>query len=785
MSLIVTFFLSIFFFIPFVSVTLEASKGFLISIGVVLSALFWLVARLFDGKFSIPKDKIILCALLIPVIFLIASFFSSSSYISLFGSGFEIGTFGSMMILFFLFFLSSIYFQEEKRLWNFYYALFGGAIILAFFELIHIFVGFQNIFGIFKGVSSGNLLGSWNDFALFFGLIVIISLFTLEFLKLQKLHKWILYILLVISLLFLILVNTPLIWLLVGLFSLIVFVYSVSLQHNRGNTGDGNALENKLSLAPLIVVIVSLLFLIGGNFLGSFFSKYVNIYNPDVRPSISATYHVAVKAIRHNPFFGTGPNTFNLDWTQWKPTQIVQTIFWNTDFNTGIGLVPTFLITTGILGFLAWLLFLFMFAKRGFQSMRLAFQQNPTSNYFVMTSFVISLYSWITLIVYTPNIVMLIIAFMSTGVFIGILASKSEKGNYNFSFLNDPRNSFFSILALVVLIIIAVSTTYVFVEKFASVVYFSNSLNPQSNIQSLTRSESMLNNAISLDKNDIYYRTLSQVYIAEISALLSDKTLSQDTLKSSLQTLVNSVQQAATSAVTQNPKQYLNWVNLGDIYSTLTSLGVAGSYDNGVKAYDKAIALAPMNPSILLSKAQLELNNKNNDGATGFINQALALKPNYTDAIFMLAQIQVNAGNLPEAINQAEKAALITPNDPTVFFKLGILRYNNNSFADAVSAFEMAVRLNPSYMNARYFLGMSYQKVGRTSDAIGQFKILNQALPDNKDVKANLDSLVAGNGLISTGTTTTTPSPTATVDTTKPNTIKPNTKTKLPLPEKQ
>src|SRR5665648_260039 len=84
-TLLFTLFISLFFFIPYTPVTLEAGKGFLLSVGVTLSLLFWLISRLGDGKFVVPKDKLVLFALAIPVVFLISSLFSSSFYVSLFG----------------------------------------------------------------------------------------------------------------------------------------------------------------------------------------------------------------------------------------------------------------------------------------------------------------------------------------------------------------------------------------------------------------------------------------------------------------------------------------------------------------------------------------------------------------------------------------------------------------------------------------------------------------------------------------------------------------------------
>jgi len=761
-TLLGTLFLSLFFFIPYVPVTLDASKGFLVSVGVTLALFFWLIARLGEGKFTIPKDRLILFAGIIPLVFLIASLFSSSRYVSFFGSGFEMGTFGSMLILFILLFLSSIYFQSEKRLWYFYALLFLGGLVLAVFEILNIFVGFGNFApGLLKGISSGNLVGSWNDFALLFGLIVLLAVFTTEFLKSKRLFRGIQFFLIIIGLFFLAIINISLVWILVGLFSAVIFVYRISIQNTGIPVVEGVEEKKKFPFVALVVVFVSFIFLVGSGSIGGLISKYISVSNVDVRPSITTTSQIAWKAIKHNPILGTGPNTFVIDWSLWQPKEIAQTMFWNVDFANGFSYLATFVVTTGILGFAALLLFLVTFFSRSIKALKIALQ-NKFSNFFIMMTLITSVYSWVSLILYTPNVIMVVLAFASSGMLIGILVSNQAIPVKSLSFLDDPRNSFFSILALMVLMIATLSTTYLYAEKFASIIYFSKGSTATDTVESLSRSEQMLSNAIALDKNDIYYRTLSQVYIAEIRLLINDKTISQETLKSNIQQLVNLAEGAGISAINRNPNQYLNHVNLGNIYGSLLSLGVEKSYENAIVSYSKAQALAPNNPSVILARASLEFENKNNSEAKKYITQALDLKVNYTDALFLLAQIETSEGNPGEAIKQAERAGQLTPNDPTIFFRLGLLRYNNSDYSGAVSAFEKAVILNTNYLNARFFLGQAYQKVGRSSDALVQFKILSQVLPDNQDIKDAINSI---------STTVSTPET--------------DTQTKKPLPEKQ
>lgn len=760
-TLLFTLFISLFFFIPYTPVTLEAGKGFLLSVGITLSLFFWLISRLGDGKFVVPKDKLVLFALAIPVIFLISSLFSSSFYVSLFGSGFEIGTFGSMLVLFILFFLSSLYFQTEKRLWYFIGSLFVGGLVLVIFEFLSVIIGFDRLLpGFLKGITSGNLVGSWNNFALLLGLLVLLSVFTIELIKTKKLFRVIQYLLLFLGMLFLIIINLPLVWMLVGLFSVIIFVYSISLQNSEVKVIQGEENKKRFPFTSLIILFISLLSLIGSNLIGGFVANYVSLNNPDVRPSIVTTTQIAWKSIKHNPLFGTGPNTFVIDWALWQPKEIAQTVFWNVDFTNGYSLLTTFAVTSGVLGLLAFLLFLVIYVARSIQSIRIALQ-NTLSNYFIMTTLMISIYSWITIVFYNPNIIMMMLAFASSGMLLGILVYKQAIPVKEFSFLSDPRNSFFSILILLVLMVSAASLTYVYVEKFTSIIYFSKSLNGDgTTMTSLSKSEGMLLKAISLDKSDIYYRSLSQVYLNEIGILINDKTISPDILKSNLQQLVNNAQQSASLAVSQNPKQYLNYVNLGSIYSSLVPLSVTNSYESAVAAYDKALLLAPNNPSIVLAKASLEYVNKNNSEARKFIKQALDLKANYIDAIFLLVQIEKDEGNISEAIKQAEYAGTLAPNDPTVFNRLGLLRYNNSDYTGAVSAFEKAVILNNNYIEAHFNLGQAYRKAGRASDALVQFNILNKAFPDNQAFKDAISGVNVPNAPVQVPTQDTTTPPT-------------------------
>ncbi len=257
LTLLGTFFLSIFFFIPYASVTLEASKGFLLFVGVTISIFFWLIARMIDGKFTIPHDRIIFFALLLPVVALLASFTSVSPYLSLFGRGFETGTFGSMLIFFLTLFLSAVYFQTEKRLKYFYRLLFLGAGILAILEVFFIFCTANGLLpGFFSSITNGNLFGSWNDFGFFFGGVLVLALVTLELKPLKDKPRMWLTILAGLSIFALVLVNNLFLWILTGIFALVIFVYSISFHRAQiEHTIEGSHLDKVFPVVSFFVVL--------------------------------------------------------------------------------------------------------------------------------------------------------------------------------------------------------------------------------------------------------------------------------------------------------------------------------------------------------------------------------------------------------------------------------------------------------------------------------------------------------------------------------------------------
>jgi len=726
------------FFIPVLGLSLDIAKLALLQVGVVAALLFWLIARLRDGQLSIPKSAILGAVFLVPVVMFVSALFSGAIKVSMLGFSGEIGTMLSFLIFGLLLLLSALFFQDTKRVLIAYVALFVVGGVVALLEVVHFIFG-PEVFswGVFTGPTS-NLIGKWNDMSIFFGFIAILSLISLQLLAVRGKIRAVLYAGLVASLFFLVVTNFVLSWVLVGVFALIVFVYALSFGRKKSETGDGN----HIPLTPLLVGIVALLFLLPGNFIASTVNEQLGISQIEVRPSWSATLDLAKETIKADPVLGVGPNRFSQDWLLHKPEGVNSTLFWNTDFNFGIGLIPSFAVTTGILGVLAWLLLLISFLYFGGKALLMA-RSDALMKYAVSSSFLSALYFWIVAFFYVPNVVNVALAFILTGIFIGLLVKEGTVKKWEVSFLKDPRLGFISVLVIIVLIIVSVVGEYFFTQRFLAVTSFRGGVIALNN-GDVNTAERKITGSLNLYEHDVYYRALSDIQISQMGNILSQGSANQDLVRSQFQTALGNAISSARGATAFDENNYLNWVSLGRVYEAVVPLGIEGAYDNADASYHKALELNPRGPSMYLVLARSELSNGNTTGAKEYITQALTLKENYTEALFLLSQIEAQAGNIKGAIAQAERASIIAPNDIGVFFQLGFLRYSDKDYRGAISALERAVQLNPVYSNAKYFLGLSYDRVGRTSDAVAQFEDIKLLNPGNKEVEQILANLRAG-----------------------------------------
>ncbi|MCF7834379.1 MAG: tetratricopeptide repeat protein [Candidatus Pacebacteria bacterium] len=643
------------FFIPLVKIPADISKSFLLVIGLTVSLLFWAIARFTEGEVSVPKSKILLSGLVVVLVALVSALFSPAMQVSMFGIMLDAGTFYFILCAFLLMFLSSIMLNDSKKIRMVLVGLIASSLLLFVFQIFRIFFPTQLSLGIL-GNNTGNLFGSWNNLGIFAGFSAILSILIVEFLHLPKYFRWGMMSLAVLSILFVVLVNLNFIWIMLGVFSLFVFIYKISFSYDTKNEK-----ENTISKFPffaLVLMLVSLLFLVSGQFIGGYLPTKLGLSSVEVAPSYSATYGIIKNTIMNNPVLGSGLNRFSEAWNLYKDVSLNTTSFWNYSFKIGFGLFPTFAVTSGILGILSWLIFFGLLIWEGIKAIFIS--DNKSARGELALIFILTIYLFFASIFYFVGSVVPLLAFAFAGIFVGLLVSKKEKNELTLSFVGDPRKSFFLIMVLVLLVLTSVSGAFKFLEKFASIPYFEKALSATE----IDSARNSLSQAIGLHQNDLYLRTYAQLNVAKMNEIVAGK---QSALSQEDQTLLQGILDesigASQLAIAYDPTNYLNHNSLGFVYNTAGSFGVEEAYNKAMDSYKKASTLNPLNPGVKLTLARIAFSASKTKEAKEFVLEALKLKPDYIEAMIVMSQIEKSLGNNTSAISYAEKALAITPFD--------------------------------------------------------------------------------------------------------------------------
>ena len=639
------------FCLPFTNFPIETSKGLLLVVGLTISVIFWTIARFVDGKISFPKSWLIKSGWIVVLVTLISAIFSSSANreMSLFGLMFDVGSFWFIFTAFTLLFMTAVIFRTAKQSKTLLLGAILSSAFVLIFQAVYIFIPTHLSLGILVG-KTGNLLGSWNAFGLYAGFSCLMFLLVSEFFPVSKIEKIFLNILILLSIFLAACVNFSLVWILLGISSLIIFVYKISISMQSSEEE-----KKRFPLVAFVTMIIALLFVISGQFVGNLLPNLLHISNTEVVPSLSSTMSVAKDVLTkpHTTLLGIGPNRFMEAWAMYKPLSINNTQFWNVAFDYGAGLFPTFFATTGILGILSWVMFLVMFLYIGIKSVFSRIKDEV--NWEMMAFFILSLYLFISSFFYYTGVVLFLLALAFTGVFAGLVSTDAGK-EVTITFSNNHRKGFFSVLSLIIIVMFVVTVSFKYVERFISVAYFGSTLSAQS----VSSAETSINKALNLYVNDLYLRTYSQVYLIDSNTLASKSATLSEADKAALSTSVNNTLNSAVLATKYNPGNYLNFQTLGSMYQA------TGDYNDAITAYQSAAALNPLDPSIKLSLAGASFLNGKVADAKDFANQALSLKPDYVDALVTLSQIAKSEGNYSEALADAKKALDITPDDTSL-----------------------------------------------------------------------------------------------------------------------
>ncbi len=706
----------------------------------LLTAMCAAAALIQRQELTIPKYSLLGLVWLLPLAYLISTLFAGDGK-SMFGSMLSMDSLAFFAVGALVLTVSAVLLRSQQRILGLYLTMLASATTLSIIQIV-LFFARPAVEASGVILTSLSLLGTLNDLAVFFGVIIIFTLISLLALPVTAIVRAILGVVLALSLFFCSVVNLTVLWWIIGLFGLGCFVYSISTAYMSGVEA-----KKGISFAALATLIVAAIFLFGPMTVTELPSKWADVGELEIRPSWQSTVSVGRSALADNMIFGAGPGSFQYQWSKHIPSEIHATMFWRHDFPYGVGFIPTSIVSTGLVGVVAWLLFFASLLWMGFKTFLISPQSKDSdlARYVRTVAWFGAVYLWMIAIIQVPSPALVLIAFVFTGVFLASLIRPENPSTFvTLSFRKNPRIGFLTTLLLTLVLLVAIGGVYGFSTRFFAEVRFNEAMRVINSEKKVDEGEQMIIRATALYPKDEYYRILSDIDLYRINVLLNSRledAEAQERLKSLLaRTIAN-----ATEATERGPKNYRNWSNLASKYQSISTLNIDGSAESAIGAYQRAIEMRPGAPDLLLALATLERSQGNIEQARVYVEQAISMRRSYTDAIFFLAQLQLESNDVANAINSVHAITLFEPKNPVAFFQLGLLHYGAGDYKNAETALSQAVRLANEYANARYFLGLTYWRLERTNESIAEFEKVLETNPENNEVRAIISNLRAGN----------------------------------------
>lgn len=670
-------FLGPLFFFPIRGLSITASKGYFVVLCTIIGLLVAGITVLKRGSITLPKGFLFIVLGALSLAYLISAFFSQGFEMAFIGYGFETTTwfFVTVFGLLVLFAYKTI--KQYDRIGLIYGGIVLSFIVLAIIHIIRFFTGPATANLGVLGTVTSTLVGSWMDLGIFAGIVLLVTVLTLQLAGLVRFAKWVAISLATVATVFLLVMNMYTVWVVVGFIALLLTLYLFAFAYWDSSSKTYKK-EKRVPWYVLTLFIVSLVGIFFGGLINGMVSRYQNVVWNDVRPAFGTTVRIAQKSTEYNPVVGYGPNSFALGWSVAKPSTLSGNAVADGEFAFGYSYLTTQVAMNGLVGAILWITLLITVAYGILRRMSQGFQ-SALERYFVISLAVMIIFLMVMTIIAVPGSYLLALLAIAIGAFYGSFIPHKEK---SISFIKDPRASFFGILGVTLLIIITLIGGYIVLRKIVSFMYDARGLVLMTN-QKYSEAVVEISKAVAYAPHDLYHIQLAQLALGDAGKLISGlNDTNRQAISRQAEQVLGIALGNAKAATAWNPLSYKNWVLLGNVYRAAVGLGVKDAYSLGVAAYAEAEKRNPNDSTMKLAYANLDLANKDTTKALERIKESIGLYPT-RDAYLLQAQVQISQGRWSDVVTSLKQAILMDQNDAQLYVYLGVAYEKVGDMANA------------------------------------------------------------------------------------------------------
>lgn len=353
---------------------------------------------------------------------------------------------------------------------------------------------------------------------------------------------------------------------------------------------------------------------------------------------LNSAWVIAVEAFKRNPLWGVGIGNFWEAFNSYRPSSYNLTPLWTGGFkSSSVGILQLW-TETGIVGL-------------GLAALMVAKYVREKKNFDFFKALLI-----LAGVLFLPvNLIsLLILAWLASGIF------EVKKMGLNLKAGESNVNAAPWISGVLVVAAVAFGGYWMY-RLLMGDVYMRQSLVAAGKNDGGSTYNLQIK-AIGMNPTNADYRTTySQTNMALAETILSTKELTDDD-KQKASTLIQQAVREAKAAITLDQMNPNYWTNLAVIYKSLVGV-VDGSQDWSLQAYQQALTLDPVNPTIRLDMGGLLYAAGNYDSADRIFEQAVALKQDYANAWYNWAYSAKKMENIQSAVDRLTQALALVPVD--------------------------------------------------------------------------------------------------------------------------
>jgi tetratricopeptide (TPR) repeat protein len=409
-------------------------------------------------------------------------------------------------------------------------------------------------------------------------------------------------------------------------------------------------------------------------FSGNKLNRVKDNFPSEPKLPLHISWAVSTGAFSESPLFGTGPASYQYNYTRYRPVEFNNSEDWNYRFTSANNEFLRALGEWGILGLAALIFLTFSIVaivRKFLISTEKLGGKGPKE--VLLPSFAVGLFiSAALLFISSSTLISIVITLMLLASFLALSENQKElelPDRFKVKLFGDKKVDILPILGLVIFLATSFYIGRKAVEAVSADYYHRLALTQASRDGGKTYE--YLQKAEELNPYiDLYRIDMAQTNLALANLIVAQKGPTEENPEGNLtqedidtiRILLSQAINEAKIATELSPRSSRNWQVLGTIYKNITGIS-DNALTLSLDAYGRALENDPFNPFLRSQIAEVYYFVENYGQAVKFYNEAIKLKPDYVKGYYNLALTLRDSGDIQGAKENAEKAVELLRND--------------------------------------------------------------------------------------------------------------------------